>query len=140
MIDCQDVVTQYLSFLQSGFRCHIAPGEYRIVTPFLTPDNDPIIVYVSQDGESSFRLSDRGQTAEFLFLAGLELETNEHRLQRVNSIIRSAQAEFVDGEIFVIARAEDLGAALHRLLHALRSVYDLVYVEETNSVLALTNI
>jgi len=73
MLDCQDVVTQYLSFLQSGFRCHAATGEYRIVTPFLTPDNDPIIVYVSQNRKGGFRLSDRGQATEILFLARLDL-------------------------------------------------------------------
>ena len=140
MLDCQDVVTQYLSFLQSGFRCHAAPGEYRIVTPFLTPDNDPIIVYVSQDRKGGFRLSDRGRAAEFLFLAGLDLETNERRMHMVNSIMRGTQAEFVDGEIFVTTGAEDLGVALHRLLHALQRVYDLVYAEETNSTPVLTGV
>lgn len=140
MVDCQDVVTQYLSFLQSSFRCYTAPGEYRIVTPFLTPDNDPIIVYVSQDRKGGFCLSDRGQAAEFLFLAGLDLETNERQMQMVNSIMHSAQAEFGDGEIFVTTGAEDLGVALHRLLHALQRVYDLVYVEETNSTPVLTGV
>lgn len=140
MIDCQDVVTQYLSFLQSSFRCHTAAGEYRIVTPFLTPDNDPTIVYVSQDKSGALRLSDRGQAVEFLFLAGLELGTSERRMEMVNSIMRSAQVEFVDGEIFVTTGAEKLGVALHRLLHALQRVYDLVYVEETNSMPILTSI
>ena len=140
MIDCQDVVTQYLSFLQSSFRCHAAPGEYQIVTPFLTPDNDPIVVYISQDRKGDLRLSDRGQAVEFLFLAGLELETNERRMQLVNSIMRGAQVEFEDGEIFVTAGVEDLGLALHRLLHALRRVYDLIYIEEINSVPILTSV
>jgi len=140
MVDCQDIVTQYISFLQSSFHCHAAPGEYRIVTPFLTPDNDPIVVYVSQDRKGDFRLSDRGQAAEFLFLAGLDLEINERRMHMVNSIMRGAQAEFLDGEIFVTTGAEDLGVALHRLLHALQRVYDLVYVEETNSAPVLTGV
>ena len=58
----------------------------------------------------------------------------------VSSIMHSAQAEFVDGEIFVTTGAEDLGVALHRLLHALQRVYHLVYVAETNPAPVLAGV
>jgi len=54
--------------------------------------------------------------------------------------MHSAQAEFVDGEIFVTTGAEDLGVALHRLLHALQRVYHLVYVAETNPAPVLAGV
>mgnify|MGYP005839318869 CR=1 FL=1 len=129
MSECIELITQYLSFLQSSLRCSETGEGYCIITPFLTPDNDPLMVYVRQD-DGGFYLSDHGHVAEFLFHAGAELETNEARMQLASSIVRSMQVEMINGEIVTKASVKDFGAALHRIIHAMREVCDLVYTAQ----------
>ncbi len=133
MSDCKELITQYLSFLQSSLRCGETEEGYCIITPFWTPDSDPLTVYVHQ-ADGRFHLSDHGHVAEFLFHAGAELETNEARAQLASSIVRSMQVDLTDGEITTTANVEDFGVSLHRIIHAMREICDLIYTAQPGPV------
>jgi len=83
---------------QFGQAFHIEPSTFGfdVRTPFLYPDNSPVVVSIEHTGGDVWRVSDHGQASEFAFLSGIsdlaansraELSARRFRLDRHNDAV-----------------------------------------------------
>lgn len=111
-------------------------GHLRIETGFLYPDGSSIDVFVVDDRDAPLlpprKLSDLGQTMEFLFNHGLKPWTSKKRRTQLEDAVSLYQARLVGGaleyELSGLERA-DLQQGIVRLGQACLRVSDLLYTK-----------
>ncbi len=121
------LVSEYLSFLASRFQVERTPTGYIVSTPYLTPENDPLVVRVIDKGDGRLTFSDGGRVAEYLFLSGAELEASARRMALAREIVASAGMQLSNGEIVKEVRPGEEAEAFHDTIRAMLGVYSLVY-------------
>lgn len=119
MMECKDIVTQYLQYLQDGFECH-HEGPYLVLeTPHLYSDGDVIELFVQTVGDR-IKISDAGETAR-----KLELEKFNWKSTRARSlfahILTSTSVGSNRGDLYiVIDKKESLGERIADLIQAIQ--------------------
>lgn len=125
--NCHAIVSEYIAHLASDFE--VEPYNEKgchVITPFLRPDGDIIEFFVLQESDGTVRLSDEGQTFDWLFLAGAEVETSESR----QSIAEGFAAQYgisLEGGIFSLELDPSrIYFGVHRFITALTSVQHII--------------
>ncbi len=124
---CDPIIEKYLNTLKSDFSIIEADAECRLVTPYYRPDGDAIEVVLKELGGERIRLSDDGQTLDYLFLSGLNVEKNKDLLDEAIQIARRCGASLENSEIFIEIGAGTEGESLAKLISAIESVTYLIY-------------
>jgi hypothetical protein len=128
---CDLVRRSYLSFIGERFHCHRSPnGHIVVVTPFISPDNDPIEVAIEWTKDGNIRLSDLGAAHEFLFLIGLEVSESDRRTALVNQITSNFDVYIERREVTVTVSESDLGSGLNRMICAEQRILDMLFTAQ----------
>jgi Domain of unknown function DUF1828 len=127
MDTCDPVIERYLATLKSDFFVIESVDECRVVTPYYRPDGDAIEIVLKKLDNGRLRLSDAGQTLDFLFLSGLNLDKNKQLLDEAIQIARRRGALLQNSEISLESNPESEGEALGKLISAIESVTYLIY-------------
>lgn len=130
------LVNDYLSFLKSRFRVERTPIGYTVCTPYMRPDNDPLVVQVIEKGNGQLTFSDGGRVIEYLFLAGAELETSPRRMELAEEILANVSATLSNGQIIREASLGGEAEAFHNIVRAMLDVYSLVHAALPRPLLA----
>ncbi len=126
MINCKEFVESYLQWLGAHFQVAEEGNECRVVTPFLTPSADPIVVYLAQRGADSLRLSDRGFTGDSLFLGGINTSSAKNA-ELIRDSIAGYRIGWDNEEMKVECDLRSFAPTLHAFVGAMLSVLDLQF-------------
>lgn len=121
---CEEVVEKYLAWLGNRFKA--IPGERkgcRIITPFLTPENDPIVIHIEEIGAQKYKLTDKGFISSYWFLAGVELSTSR-RTELLKDVIGESGIQYLNDELYIECLINDLEVSLHCIIGAMLTLSD----------------
>ncbi len=131
-MDCKEIVTSYLDGLNERFVVEAIDGSCLLQTPYLDPDNDPIIISVEKINEH-FKISDQTRTMEYLFLHGIDIRQNSKQKWYLDSTLRRLNVLSYAKELYVEVPREELADGIFRLLEAIRSTAHLIFTAKTRS-------
>lgn len=118
--DCQGVVSSYLTLLGAGFVADTYDaGGCRIITPFWRTDGDHLELFVVPSSDNRVFISDEGQTVDWLFSIGLDVETSEARQESLEKIAHSYGAILRDGVLRIETDSQRTVQSIHLFLQAL---------------------
>ncbi len=123
MRDCDELIRQYIDWLEQGMRVQRLDGVCEIVTPFLDRHNDPLALYLSEES-GRYVLSDDGYVLGDLVMSGVDT-SGDRRARILDTILTGFGVDNADGELRVEAGPDNLGDAQHRLIQAMLAVNDL---------------
>ncbi len=118
-IECNTLVEQLMSQLEPRFMPEPGQSECVLRTPFLYPDNTPIIVFVQVEEEKVI-VSDHGEASDYVFLNGadpgvvesrLKLAVQRYRLTPLDDelIVEADLASLASAVLSVVGAAQDFG-------------------------------
>ncbi len=118
-IECNTLVEQLMSQLEPRFMPEPGQSECILRTPFLYPDNTPIIVFVQVEEEKVI-VSDHGEASDYVFLNGadpgvvesrLKLAVQRYRLTPLDDelIAEADLASLASAVLSVVGAAQDVG-------------------------------
>lgn len=129
--ECKSLIGNYLSWLKEELRVEELPSSCVIATPFLDRHNDEIEIYVEQDSDGQFFLTDDGTTLADLRHSGVELKTAK-REAHLDKILNGFGVRLQGEELHVRTTATDFPQRKHNLVQAILAVNDMfVMGEET---------
>ena len=118
------LVADYLCTLESGFQLEMPGEEGWLITPFERPDGDYIELQLSSEDDGRVTISDCGDTTNFLFASGLDVDSQSLR-DSLSTIASSYSVDITENEICLSVSQDRLGEGLHRLLNAIQTVNQL---------------
>lgn len=126
--DCQTNLDRIVADLGSRFVVErqtqaIARTECMVRTPFLYPDNSPIVVYLDQIG-ADFVVSDHGEAGDYAFIHGVAPGTITNRLKKTGDRLGLTVDQ---GEILYQTPIDSAGDAIAILVSAILDVGTLTY-------------
>ena len=84
-----DFSKQYLEWLKQNIEQYqIRDSIFRITLPFLDRNNDCVEVYIVDNGDGTYQITDDGATINDLEFSGFDIETSERRKKILNSKFR----------------------------------------------------
>jgi hypothetical protein len=118
-IECNTLVEQLMSQLEPRIMPEPGQSECVLRTPFLYPDNTPIIVFVQVEEEKVI-VSDHGEASDYVFLNGadpgvvesrLKLAVQRYRLTPLDDelIVEADLASLASAVLSVVGAAQDFG-------------------------------
>lgn len=124
---CFDLIDAYLSHLRGGFTVESSERDYcHVITPFWRPDGDHIELFAFRSIDDIVYISDEGQTFDWLFAIGMEVEGSDTRQRIIEEIVSRHGLQEKDGVISAEARENEFSQVTHRFLTALNSISHLV--------------
>jgi len=144
-----DFISSYLSWLKQGMQFSNI-GEYtEITTPFLDNNNDHIQIYIKQQDNNQYLLTDDGITIAELEMSGCDLSTSK-RKQILSFLVNRVGVNIQDSELIVSANEYNFPQKKHSLIQAILSVNDMfmlaqskvksLFLEDVEEYLSLNDI
>ena len=132
-MDIQAMIREYTDWLYSGFSA-VKTGEfYELTTPYLDRYNDHIQIYVKQNENGSYFLTDDGCIIGNLRSSGVSFSRSTKRREMLNRIARNFGVS-VNGDSFeIMATKSNYPQKKHMLLQTMLTVDDM-FMAEPNTV------
>lgn len=121
--ECNTLVEQLLDQLKVRFELEPGQSECALRTPFLYPDNTPIIVYVQMEDQKVI-VSDHGEASDYAFLSGVSTAAIDNRLKLA---VRRYRLTPLDDELITETNTASLASAVLSVVGAAQDVGYLVY-------------
>ena len=133
VLDIQAMIKEYTDWLNSGFTA-VKTGEfYELTTPYLDRYNDHLQIYVRQEQNGSFFLTDDGYILNNLKSSGVSIVRSPKRKEMLARIARNFGIT-VNGDCLEIqATKSSYPQRKHMLLQAMMTIDDM-FIAEPNSV------
>lgn len=124
---CELIVYKYLNTIKNSFDAVEAGKECRIIAPYLRPDGEAIEIVVSFIVGDLIRLSDDYMTLDYLFINGMDLDSNPNLYKLSKNIAESNGVTLEESEIFIDSRKDDVGNNLDKLFSVINSITYLIH-------------
>src|SRR5690554_4137380 len=119
-VDCHHLLSSYLALLGAGFDVSAYEVDgCRVTTPFWREDGDCLELFVLPAPDGRVLVSDEGQTVDWLYSIGLDIETSESRRQLLEDIANSYETTLRSGVLSIEADPERASETVHLLVQAL---------------------
>ena len=127
-----DFSKQYLEWLKQNIEQYqIRDSIFRITLPFLDRNNDCVEVYIVDNGDGTYQITDDGATINDLEFSGFDIETSERRKKILNSIVAAYGITRLDtNELVVKCTRDDLPLKKHMLAQCMVKVSDMFYLSK----------
>ena len=127
-----DFSKQYLEWLKQNIEQYqVRDSIFRITLPFLDRNNDCVEVYIVDNGDGTYQITDDGATINDLEFSGFDIETSERRKKILNSIIAAYGITRLDtNELVVKCTRDDLPLKKHMLAQCMVKVSDMFYLSK----------
>jgi hypothetical protein len=121
--DCRNFVQEYIEYLSQDF----IVNEYldngcHIITPFWRSDGNHIELFIITNKDGNTLLTDEGQTLDWLFSVGLEVNGSKNREDLVSQLAIRYGVELKNGVFSQLLNPESVGLDIHRFLTALKAI------------------
>lgn len=129
-MDIQSMIKDYANWLKSGFTA-VKVGEfYELTTPYLDRYNDHLQIYVRENANGSYLLTDDGAIIGNLESSGVSFARSGKRKDMLNRIARNFGVNVRNGEnLEILATKSDFPQKKHMLIQAMLTVDDMFIAE-----------
>lgn len=132
-MDIQNMIKEYTDWLYSGFVATKVGEYYEISTPYLDRYNDHMQIYVKQNSNGTYLLTDDGYILNNLKSAGVIISRSPKRKEILNRIARNFGVSINNDCLEIQATRSTYPQKKHMLLQTMLSVDDM-FVAEPNTV------
>lgn len=124
----------YINWLTNGFsQTAISNSTVRLTTPFLNRNNDHVEVYITNNGNDEYLVSDMGETLDELDMSGININSSERRQRIFQSILNSHELKLGnEKEILAVTNYENMPSHIHMLTQGMIKISDLFYLSQPN--------
>ena len=126
---CQQIVSNYIRELEGDFEVTESNAGCFIATPFVRPDGEYIEFEVIKDPSGGVRITDMGDTLNYLFANGLTLSRST--LESAKDICKQFDVSLIRSEL-VANVGQEFGEVFHRVTQATISVTGLIQKRRPN--------
>lgn len=131
-MDIQKMINDYTDWLNSGFTAVQVGEYYELTTPYLDRYNDHMQIYVKQESNGSYLLTDDGDIITSLASSGVSVSRSPKRKKMLEHIARNFGVS-INGEALEIrATQSTYPQKKHMLLQAMMTVDDMFIAEPNN--------
>lgn len=131
-MDIQKMINDYTNWLNSGFTAVQVGEYYELTTPYLDRYNDHMQIYVKQESNGSYLLTDDGDIITSLASSGVSVSRSPKRKKMLEHIARNFGVS-INGEALEIrATQSTYPQKKHMLLQAMMTVDDMFIAEPNN--------
>jgi hypothetical protein len=120
----------YLDWLKQNIdQYSVNDHTFRITLPFSNRNNDMVEMYIIDEKNGSFTITDDGMTISDLQLSGFDYSTSEKRKGILQSIITAHGVTKTDNDELVIkCTLSDLSLKIHMLAQCIIKISDLLII------------
>lgn len=124
----------YLRWLSDNIeQFQISNDIYRITLPFLDRNNDHTDLYIIDQHNGTFMITDDGAVLSDLALCGFDFSNSERRQRTLQSVVSAHGVSISDtNELQVICTLDDLPQKKHMLAQCMVKVSDMFYLSKPN--------
>ncbi len=127
------MIREYADWLYSGFSA-VKIGEfYELTTPYLDRYNDHIQIYVKQNENGSYFLTDDGYIISNLKSSGVSISRSTKRREMLVRIARNFGVSVNGDNLEILAAKSNYPQKKHMLLQAMLTIDDM-FIAEPNTV------
>lgn len=131
-MDIQKMINDYTDWLNSSFTAVQVGEYYELTTPYLDRYNDHMQIYVKQESNGSYLLTDDGDIITSLASSGVSVSRSPKRKKMLEHIARNFGVS-INGEALEIrATQSTYPQKKHMLLQAMMTVDDMFIAEPNN--------
>ncbi|MGM9630431.1 DUF1828 domain-containing protein [Butyricicoccus sp.] len=131
-MDIQKMINDYTDWLNRGFTA-IKIGEYyELTTPYLDRYNDHLQIYVKQEANGSYLLTDDGDIITNLKSAGISISRSPKRKDMLARIARNFGVSINGSALEIQATKSNYPQKKHMLLQAMMTIDDMFIAEPNN--------
>lgn len=123
---CQEALDNLVWNLRDGFDVEPTETGCLLVTPFMRSDNEHIQIELTDLGNRVV-ISDNGETADYLFVNGLDPDRSRIVRERIRQIAARFLVTWSGGELFRESTVEGVAESFWKVLEAAREVGTLIY-------------
>jgi len=131
-MNCEDIIREYLKYLNGCFIVESTEGGCIIQTPYLSPDNDSIYIYITKHNDE-YTISDQTQAMEYLFLQGVDIASKSRRSAYLGTILNGLNVGMHEDELYINTSLENIADGIFRIIEAIRSVQSLYLTKRSRS-------
>lgn len=132
-MDIQNMIKEYTDWLYSGFSA-IRIGEFfELTTPYLDRYNDHLQIYVKQDENGAYFLTDDGYIIDNLESSGVSFRRSAKRRELLHRIARNFGVTINGHNLEIQATKSNYPQRKHMLIQAMLNIDDM-FIAEPNAV------
>ena len=130
MMEIQDLIDEYISFIKKGISYRKLETGYEITTPFLNDCNDHIQIYIQDIEKDQIIFSDGGDTLSYLSEIGISYTGNRKNI--IQAALRSYGVEIDKDECLTIkASVRNAPQQEHNLIQAILKINDMEFTTKS---------
>ena len=132
-MNIQDMIKEYTDWLYSGFTA-VQVGEFfELTTPYLDRYNDHLQIYVKQNENGSYFLTDDGYVINNLESSGVSFQRSSKRRELLNRISRNFGVTINGNCLEIQATKSNYPQRKHMLIQTMLTIDDM-FIAEPNAV------
>lgn len=132
-MNIHDMIKEYTDWLYSGFSA-IKVGEYfELTTPYLDRYNDHLQIYVKQNENGSYFLTDDGYIINNLQSSGVSFNRSHKRRDMLSRIARNFGVTINNNNLEIQATKSNYPQKKHMLIQTMLTIDDM-FIAEPNTV------
>lgn len=132
-MEIQNLINEYTQWLNAGFSAVECGEFYELTTPYLDRYNDNIQIYVKQNENGSYFLTDDGYIISNLQSSGVSFSNAPKRRDMLYRIARNFGVTVKDNNLEITATKSDYPQKKHMLIQTMLTVDDM-FIAEPNTV------
>lgn len=132
-MDIQKMINDYTDWLNKGFSAVQVGEYYELTTPYLDRYNDHLQIYVKQEPNGTYLLTDDGDIITNLKSAGVSFTRSKKRKLMLERIARNFGVSINGAALEIQATKSNYPQKKHMLLQAMMTVDDM-FIAEPNTV------
>ena len=131
-MDIQSMIKEYTDWLYGGFSAVKVGEYYELTTPYLDRYNDHLQIYVRQDPNGSYYLSDDGYVISNLKSSGISVTRSPKRKEMLERITKNFGVSIRGDALEIQAIKSNYPQRKHMLLQAMMTIDDM-FIAEPNT-------
>lgn len=131
-MNIKEMIKDYTDWLNSNFSAVKVGEYYELTTPYLDRFNDCIQIYVRQEENGCFHLTDDGNIISNLELSGVSFDRSAKRKEMLSRIANSFGVSIKDKCLEIQATKSTYPQKKHMLLQAMMAIDDM-FIAEPNA-------
>ena len=131
-MDIQKMIKEYTDWLYSSFSAVQVGEYYELTTPYLDRYNDHMQIYVKQESNGSYLLTDDGDIITSLASSGLSISRSPKRKRMLEHITRNFGISMNGNALEIRARKDTYPQKKHMLLQAMMTIDDM-FIKQINA-------
>lgn len=132
-MNIQAMIKEYTDWLYKGFSAVKIGEYYELTTPYLDRYNDHMQIYVKQDANGSYFLTDDGYIIGNLKSSGVSIARSPKRKEMLSRITRNFGVSVRGDSLEIQATKSNYPQKKHMLLQAMMTIDDF-FIAEPNAV------